>query len=71
LPKDIQAQADKAFGLFRRDPFHPSLQFKPTGRYWSARINQSYRALARRDGDEVVWAWIGRHDEYERLIRGG
>jgi hypothetical protein len=32
------------------------------------RIGIHYRALGIRDGDEMVWYWIGTHDEYERLI---
>jgi len=40
------------------------------GRFWSARVGIHYRALAVQDGDDVVWFWIGRHDEYESIIRG-
>jgi hypothetical protein len=35
------------------------------------RVNQSYRALGVRTGDEIVWFWIGDHDEYERLLAKG
>ena len=27
-----------------------------------------YRAVGIRDGEEIVWHWIGPHDEYEKLI---
>ena len=36
--------------------------------YWSARISQQYRALAREEGRAFVWFWIGKHDEYMRRI---
>lgn len=69
LAPDLQAQADKQFGLLKHDPRHPSLQLKKVGKIWSARVNQAVRALAVEDGDDFVWFWIGDHREYERLIR--
>jgi hypothetical protein len=71
LPVEVRRQADQSFAQFRRDPTHPSLRFKKVGRYWSARVSDGYRALADRDGDAVVWQWIGHHDEYMRLIKAG
>jgi hypothetical protein len=32
------------------------------------RIGRGYRALGRRQGDTLVWFWIGTHDDYDRLI---
>jgi hypothetical protein len=55
--------------LLKADPQHPSLHFKNVGRFWSARVDARYRALAVRDGEDLVWFWIGDHDSYERLIR--
>ena len=46
LPQDIQEQADRAFALLKSNPKHPSLHFKKTGPFWSARVGQAYRALA-------------------------
>lgn len=71
LPSDIQRQARSAFELFLADPFHPSLHFKQLDRrrnLWSVRIGPHFRALGYRDGDDIVWHWIGGHDEYERRI---
>lgn len=48
---------------------HPSLHFKPAGRYWSVRVGIHFRALAIRDGDDFIWFWIGTHAEYYRLLR--
>jgi hypothetical protein len=39
------------------------------GNVHSARISRDYRALGTVEGDEVVWFWVGSHDEYERLIK--
>jgi hypothetical protein len=69
LPRDIQELADKNFVLLKADPWHPSLHFKKVGGLWSVRVGLHYRALGRdRPPDTVVWFWIGRHDEYDRII---
>ena len=70
LPADIQEQADKQYALFEANPFHSSLRFKETGPYWSVRVSRSYRALARRRGNDLYWFWIGPHDKYERILKG-
>jgi hypothetical protein len=49
LPVEIQAQADKQFALFSKNPSHPSLRFKQVGPFWSVRVSYSYRALAVRN----------------------
>jgi hypothetical protein len=36
---------------------------------WSIRIGEHYRALARCDGDLVVWFWTGTDEEYNNLTR--
>jgi hypothetical protein len=71
LPERIQRQADRAFELLKQNPKHPSLHFKAVGRYWSARVSRSYRAVAIVEGDLCAWFWIGDHDGYEGLVRHG
>jgi hypothetical protein len=45
------------------------MQFKPLARnVWSVQMGDHYRAVARRDGDLIVWFWIGTHEEYNDLI---
>jgi hypothetical protein len=68
LPSDIRARAHRTFRQWLRDPHHPAIHFKKVGQYWSARVGSDYRALAIVRDDVVEWFWIGRHDEYERLI---
>ena len=70
LPETVQESADTAFALLRENPRHPSLRFKPVGKFWSVRIGNAYRAIAVADGDDYIWVWIGHHDEYDRLVRG-
>jgi len=68
LPKDIRELADKSYTLLKANPRHPSLQLKKIGELWSARVTLDYRALALEHDDGLAWIWIGRHDQYERLI---
>jgi hypothetical protein len=69
LPHEVQITARDKFNLWRHDPFHPSLQFKQIHvDLWSVRITRDYRALGLRDGDTIVWFWIGTHADYDGLI---
>ena len=70
LPPEIQAVADQGFALLKRDPRHPSLHFKKTGKLWSARVGIHHRALAVPDERGFLWVWIGTHAEYDRMITG-
>ena len=71
LPKDIQRRADKQFALLIENPHHPSLQLKPVGEFWSARVTDDYRALAFREETVLTWFWIGPHDEYAKILKRG
>ena len=71
LPQHIQRRAREAYRLFTDNPSHPSLRFRqvhPARPIYSVRITLGYRALGVRDGDVIIWFWIGLHGEYERLI---
>lgn len=68
LPTSVQRKADKAYALWHDNPYHPSLHFKKVGRFWSARIDDNYRAIADIRGDAAYWLWIGNHEEYMELI---
>jgi hypothetical protein len=68
LPADVRELADKNYQLLKKDPQHPSLQFKTIGRFRSVRVGLRYRALGVEVPDGVTWFWIGTHAEYDRLI---
>jgi hypothetical protein len=70
LPPEVQAVADRGYETLRQNPRHPSLRLKRVGDYWSVRVGRSHRALAVEDAGELVWVWIGLHDEYLRIIGG-
>jgi hypothetical protein len=72
LPAQVQQQARLAYRLFRDNPHHPGLRFKlvhSTEPIYSARVGLGYRAVCRKEGDTVVWFWVGTHAEYEQLLR--
>ena len=71
LPDHIQRQASEAYRLFTDNPYHPSLRFKrvhPRRPIYSVRVSLDYRALGVREGDAIIWFWIGPHAEYERRL---
>ena len=68
----MQKQAREVYKQFAENPFYPSLHFKPVHSIkpiYSVRINIDYRALGVYSENEIVWFWIGPHDEYEKLLR--
>lgn len=68
LPEPVRQVADANFELLKRDPSHPSLQFKKIGRFRSVRVGLRYRALAIEVEGDCHWFWIGSHADYDRLI---
>ncbi len=71
LPVEIQRRAETAYRIWRADPYHRSLDFKQVHAsrpIYSVRIGLHWRALGVRDGDTLVWFWIGSHAEYDALL---
>ena len=71
LPAHIRRQARQSYALFRHDPHHPSLRFRqvhPTRPIFSARVGMNYRVVGTRDGNDILWFWIGTHTEYDHLL---
>jgi hypothetical protein len=69
LPQHIQRLAYKNYELWRQNPHHPSLRFKPLkDGQWSVRVGDHYRAVGYfRDAYTFVWTWVGTHEEYNNL----
>jgi len=68
LPKSVQELAREKYSLWERDPFHRSLHFEERrNSVCVVRIGNSYRALGLREGDTVLWFWIGTHEEYNQF----
>jgi hypothetical protein len=72
LPEGIRRKARKNYRLWKEDPSHPSLEFKRahTRRpIYSVRVGIGWRALGLREGDTIIWFWIGPHNAYEKLLK--
>ena len=72
LPVAVKDLAKKSFELFKQNPAHPGLQYKKVNNdplVYSVRVSLSYRSLGVKDGDTIIWFWIGDHDSYDKLIR--
>ena len=62
----------KAYRLWRENTQHPSLQFKQvhaTLPIFSVRVGLGWRAVGIRKNAEMIWYWIGSHDEYDALLK--
>lgn len=71
LPAHLQRQARESYRLFRQNPHHPGLRFKqvhPDPPIYSARVGIGYRAVGVRDGNTIVWYWIGSHAAYDQRL---
>lgn len=69
LPPPIKVLARKQFHLWIDNPSHPSLQFKKVGLFWSVRISEDFRALCYMKDGIHYWFWIGKHAEYDRMLK--
>lgn len=71
LNEGIKRSVRKAYCLWAKNPFHPSLHFKCINHeedVWSVRVTLGYRAVGILEGNTVTWFWIGSHDDYERFF---
>ena len=68
LSKNIQKLSDEKFSLLKENTKHPSLHFKKINKYYSVRINTSYRSLGVVVETGILWVWIGNHDDYDKII---
>ena len=72
LPPEVIKQAKEAYHRWGKNPAHPSLRFKKIqnlDNVWSVRVSRDYRAVGVRNGDTIVWFWIGSHAEYDLLLK--
>ena len=66
LSPEIRDRARRAYKEWRANP--SARRFKQVGEDVSVRIDRNYRAVGYIEGDAVYWYWIGKHDDYDRLI---
>ena len=71
LPSHIQRQATEDFKIFKTNPYYKSFGFKLVDEQeaiYSVRIGLHYRALGQKEGDTMLWFWIGSHEDYNKLV---
>ena len=71
LPEQARAQARQAYRLFMSNPDHPSLRFKKLNgprNFWSVRFGGGYSAVGERDGENVVWLWVGTRQDFGKMF---
>ena len=71
LPLSIQKRTKINYRIWKKDPCHPSIHFKPVipGKFiYSVRIGISWRALGVKQGNCMIWFWIGSHEYYNSLV---
>lgn len=69
LPPPVKQAAREKCRLQPKDPPRSSVCLDPKAHHCSVRrVTRGYRALAIRVPEGFLWFWIGKHDEYERLI---
>jgi hypothetical protein len=71
LPSAAQRQADEAYRLWKANPRHPSLRFKPVDpsdpNVYAVRIGKRWRAIGTFDSNgDFLWLWIGSHADYDK-----
>ena len=71
LPARVQQLARKNYQLWQDDESHPSLGFKRlkggSGKRFSIRVGDHYRAIGQRLDDSIEWVWIGSHEDYNKF----
>jgi hypothetical protein len=72
LPEPVRHRARQSYLLWKDNPAHPGVDFKrvhPQQPIYSVRIGIGWRAVGFREGDGIVWFWIGSHADYDQLLR--
>jgi mRNA-degrading endonuclease RelE of RelBE toxin-antitoxin system len=72
LPADIQQRARISYQQRKQNPNHSALHFKQIHKQkpiYSVRVGLSYRAIGIKEGDTIIWFWIGSHEDYNSLLR--
>jgi len=71
LPERIRKLARKNYKIWKINHLHPSLNFreiKVGTAIYSIRVGIGWRALGILENDNIIWFWIGSHEEYNKLI---
>jgi hypothetical protein len=71
LPHHVKTKAREVYGLWLRNPWHPTLHFKQIHsrrQIYSVRIGDNWRAVCIKYEDHFIWFWIGSHADYDIIL---
>jgi len=71
LPDRIQRLARVSYRQWKENPYQPNLQFKKVHSLkpiYSVRVSLGWRALGFKEGNTVLWFWIGSHESYNKIV---
>jgi len=71
LPEAARRSISRGARTLLEHPGDPALQFKPIHPLrpvFSARVALGYIALGVKEGQDVIWFWVGSHADYDRLL---
>lgn len=72
LPKHVRESAKNSFKRWLQNPELESLRFKKihlNKQIYSVRVGRGWRALGVKEGEVMIWFWIGTHADYDNLIK--
>ncbi|MFQ5559708.1 MAG: hypothetical protein ACE5FU_03860 [Nitrospinota bacterium] len=67
----MKAKAREVYLLGEKNSGHNSLQFRqvhPEKPVYSVRIEKNHRVLGIRNGEYMIWFWIGSNDQFNELL---
>jgi hypothetical protein len=67
LPAGVQRLTTATFEVVKFYPKEATARLRKLGGYWTMRVGPTHRALARESGENLLWFWIGRHDDYAKI----
>lgn len=71
LPPSIKVLAKKIYRRWQKDPYHPGLHFKiliPEKSVYSVRIGVHWRVVGVKEGNQMIWYWIGSREDYTNVV---
>jgi hypothetical protein len=67
LPDGAQRLTTATFEVVKFYPEEATARLRRLGDYWTLRIGATHRALGREFDENLLWFWIGRHDDYPKI----
>ena len=73
LSPEMQSLVKKNYELWKKNPFHNSLEFKKLSisksAFWSARCGLDFRVVGYINDKTIHWFFVGSHADYDKLFK--